>query len=152
MANQILVERNAPINMRDGAVLRADIYRPDNDSPVPAIVCRTPYDKSLPSRQVTVLDAVRAAEAGFAVVFQDTRGRFKSEGQFYPFIHEMADGYDTIEWVAGRPWCNGSVGTTGGSYMGATQWLAAIAQPPHLKAMFTNITTAEYYEGWVYQG
>jgi uncharacterized protein len=152
MSNQVLVERNVPVAMRDGIILRADIYRPDNVLQVPAIVCRNPYGKSQPRWHVIALDAIRAAEAGFAVVFQDVRGRFESKGIFYPFLHEMEDGYDTIEWVVEQPWCDGKVGTTGPSYMGATQWLAAIAQPPHLKAMFTNITADEYHEGWTYQG
>ncbi|MFH1090937.1 MAG: CocE/NonD family hydrolase, partial [Pseudomonadota bacterium] len=147
-----MIDRNVPIPMRDGVILRGDIYRPDNDDPGPAIVCRNPYGKSQPRWQATALDPIRTSEAGFAVVFQDTRGRYESEGTFYPFIHEMEDGQDTIEWMAKQKWCNGKVGTTGPSYMGAAQWLLAIAQPFQLKAMFTSITPSEYHEGWVYQG
>ncbi len=151
MQSQVLIERNAPIPMRDGVILRADIYRPNNELQVPAIVCRNPYGKGQP-RLSTVLDPIRTAEAGFAVVFQDTRGRYESEGDFYPFIHEINDGYDTIEWAAKQKWCDGKVGTTGASYHGITQWLAAIAQPSQLKAMFTSVTPSEYHEGFVYQG
>lgn len=152
MHSRVLIERNTPIPMRDGVILRADIYRANNDLQVPTIVCRNPYGKSQPRWHATVLDPIRTAEAGFAVVFQDTRGRYESEGRFYPFIYEMEDGYDTIEWAAKQKWCNGKVGTTGPSYMGAAQWLAAIVQPPHLRAMFTSITSSEYHEGWAYQG
>lgn len=152
MPTRVLLERNVPLLMRDGVVLRADIFRPEIDAPIPAIVSRTPYNKSYPRMHDFTIDAFRAAETGFAVVFQDTRGRYESEGEFYPFVHESQDGYDTIEWVAEQRWCNGAVGMTGGSYLGATQWLAAIAQPPHLKAIFPTITTSEYYEGWTYQG
>ncbi|MSP13597.1 MAG: CocE/NonD family hydrolase [Chloroflexi bacterium] len=152
MASRILIERNVAIPMRDGTILKSDIYRPDTDRPVPAIVSRLPYNKDLLTMQNYALVSVRAAEAGFAVVFQDTRGRYQSEGEFYPFMHEGQDGYDTVEWVAAQPWCSGAVGMSGASYFGATQWLAAVEQPPHLKAIFPIITASEYYEGWTYQG
>jgi putative CocE/NonD family hydrolase len=152
MSKRLLIDRNVPIPMRDGTVLKGDIYRPDTDAPVPAIVCRLPYDKDVLLQQTFALHAVRAADAGFGVVYQDTRGRFQSDGEFYPFIHEGRDGYDTVEWTADQPWCDGSVGMTGASYFGATQWLAAAEQPPHLKAICPIVTTSEYYESWTYQG
>lgn len=152
MTNRVLVDRNVPISMRDGNVLRADVYRPDTDAPVPAIISRLPYNKDVLLNQTFAIHAIRAAEAGFAVVYQDSRGRFQSEGEFYPFVHEGRDGYDTVEWVAVQPWCDGAVGMTGASYFGATQWLAAAEQPPHLKAICPIVTTSEYYEGWTYQG
>ena len=86
------------------------------------------------------------------VVIQDTRGRFDSQGDFYPFRYESRDGYDTVEWAAALPYSNGKVGMFGGSYVGATQMLASIARPPHLTAIFPYVTAAEYYEGWTYQG
>ena len=98
------------------------------------------------------LNAIRAAEQGYAVIFQDVRGRWLAEGDFYPFTSEVEDGYDSVEWVAAQPWCSGPVGMVGGSYIGATQWLAAISQAPHLKAIAPNITSSDYYEGWTYQG
>jgi putative CocE/NonD family hydrolase len=153
MSNRVLVDRNVPVPMRDGTVLRADVYRADADAPVPAIVSRLPYNKDLLlAGPQSAIDVLRAAEAGFAVVYQDTRGRYQSEGQFYPFVHEGRDGYDTVEWVAAQPWCSGAVGMTGASYFGATQWLAAMEQPPHLRAVFPIVTTSEYYESWTYQG
>jgi putative CocE/NonD family hydrolase len=152
MTNRVLVDRNVPIPMRDGVVLKADVYRPDIQARVPGIVSRLPYNKDVLLMQSFAIHAIRAAEAGFAIIYQDTRGRFQSEGGFYPFVHEGQDGFDTVEWVAAQPWCNGGVGMTGASYFGATQWLAAAEQPPHLKAICPIITTSEYYESWTYQG
>ncbi|PYQ18088.1 MAG: hypothetical protein DMF81_25985 [Acidobacteria bacterium] len=85
------------------------------------------------------------------VIKQDVRGRFDSEGEFYAFQHEAEDGFDTVEWAASRPYSNGQVGMWGGSYVGATQMLAAMAHPPHLVAIFPYVTASEYYEGWTYQ-
>jgi putative CocE/NonD family hydrolase len=152
MSSHVLVERNVPVPMRDGTVLRADVYRPDTPSPLPAVVSRVPYDRTHPLVPLSALDPERAVEAGFAVVCQDTRGRYESEGRFYPFVHEGKDGFDTIEWVAAQPWCSGAVGMAGRSYAGATQWLAAVEQPPHLKAIFPVVIGSEFYEGWIYQG
>lgn len=149
---RILIERNLPMPMRDGTVLRADVWRPDSSTPVPAILVRLPYNKDDALMCVEAIDAVQAAEAGIAVVFQDTRGRFRSAGEFYPFVHEGLDGFDSVEWVAAQPWCTGDVGMSGASYFGATQWLAAVHQPPHLKAICPIFTSSEYYEGWTYQG
>ena len=146
----VAVEHNVPIPMRDGILLYADIYRPLSPGRYPVLLQRTPYDKSQPT--VTGIDYLRAARAGYTVVVQDVRGRFASQGEFYPFMHEAADGYDTVEWAAGQPWSNGRVGMVGGSYLGAAQWLAAIAKPPHLKALFPTITPSDYQEGWVFQG
>ena len=152
MYNKILVERNIAIPMRDGIILRADVYRPEASHAFPAIIARLPYNKDALLLQSFEIEAVRAAEAGYAVVYQDTRGRYQSEGQFYPFINEGDDGFDTIEWVASQPWCSGAVGMTGASYIGATQWLAAAKNPPHLKAIFPFVTGSDFYEGWTYQG
>jgi putative CocE/NonD family hydrolase len=148
---RILVERGVPVPMRDGVVLRADIYRPEIPSVVPALLMRTPYGKAL-SSSVVEGDPLRMAEAGYAVVEQDTRGRFSSDGTFSPFADEGVDGYDTVEWVAAQPWCSGKVGMFGSSYLGATQWLAAAKSPPHLTAIHPQLTGADFYEGWVYQG
>jgi putative CocE/NonD family hydrolase len=152
LSQRILLERNVAVPMRDDTVLRADVWRPDRDESMPAILVRLPYGKDDDGQRHEAIDVIQAVEAGFAVVFQDTRGRFHSEGEFYPFIHEGQDGFDSVEWVARQPWCTGAVGTSGASYFGATQWLAAMHQPPHLKAIFPIITGSEYYDGWTYQG
>ena len=112
--------------MRDGVVLYADIYRPQNPGKFPVLLERTPYNKDS-----SVHFAIRAAAHGYVVIVQDVRGRYKSAGEWYPFKHESEDGYDTIEWAAALPYSDGKVGMFGGSYVGATQMLAAIAHPPH---------------------
>ena len=135
---QMLVELNVAVPMRDGVVLRADVYRPNGPGPFPVLVYRTPYGKH---QAVTSYQThVHAVERGYAVVLQDVRGRYASDGIFEPYRNEGADGYDTIEWAATQSWSNGAVGTFGLSYPGAVQWLAAIESPPHLKAMAPAMT------------
>ena len=97
-------------------------------------------------------DRVGRIEHGYAVVLQDVRGRFASEGRFDPFRQERADGVDAIAWVAEQPWSDGTVGMYGGSYFGATQLLAAVEAPPALRAITPVVTASEYYDGWTYQG
>jgi len=143
----ITVERNAVVTMRDGAKLRADIYRPKDEGKFPVLLVRTPYDKTQEMEF-----GVRAATRGYVVVAQDVRGRFQSEGEWYPFKNESQDGYDTVEWAAALPYTNGKVGMFGGSYVGATQYLAAIAKPPHLAGICPNVTASNYHDGWTYQG
>ena len=143
-------EFGVPVVMRDGVTLYADVYRPDTDAPVPVLLQRTPYDKS--QGRTGSLDVMRAASHGYAVVVQDTRGRYASEGEFYPFLDESNDGYDTVQWCAAQPWSIGRTGMFGRSYVGATQWLCAIANPPALTAIAPGITASDYYEGWTYQG
>jgi uncharacterized protein len=148
-----LVHRDVPATMRDGTVLRADVWRPEEDGRYPVLLQRTPYDKSV--TEVTSvhsgLDPLRAVDEGFVVVIQDTRGRFRSEGTFDPYRCERTDGADTVAWAASLPFANGSVGMYGGSYFGATQLLAAMERPPALKAIAPAITAADYYEGWTYE-
>lgn len=141
MTSSIRVDRDIPVAMRDGVTLRADVYRPDDGERHPAIVVRTPYNKVL-SGNSDYLSAVHAAFAGYAMVIQDTRGRFASEGEFMPMMPEGQDGYDTIEAVAAEPWCDGNVGMAGSSYLGRVQWQAAMEAPPHLKAIAPSIITA----------
>ena len=148
----IKTETDVPAVMSDGVTLYADIYRPDANGQFPVLLQRTPYNKALPASRGASLDAIRAASHGYSVVIQDTRGRFASEGEFYAFLDEPQDGYDTVEWCAAQPWCTGKVGMYGRSYVGATQWLTAITQPPSLAAIVPGITASDYYEGWTYQG
>jgi putative CocE/NonD family hydrolase len=133
---RLRVDVDVEMKTRDGIVLRADVYRPDITSPVPAIVCRTPYDKSR-RPHLDYLPPRLAAAAGFAFVFQDIRGRYASDGEWFAVAseHEMADGFDTIDWVAAEPWCNGNVGMVGASYESFNQFMAMIAAPPALKAI-----------------
>ena len=150
-STSIKVETNLPATMRDGAVLYADVYRPDGPGPFPTVLQRTPYDKSGPLA-TGMLDPLKVAQNGFALVIQDTRGRFTSEGEFYCFVDDIEDGYDTVEWAASQPWSNGRIGMVGASYVGATQWLAATTRPPHLVTLVPNVTASNYHDGWTYQG
>ena len=145
------VETNVAATMRDGTTLYADVYRPDGPGPFPTILQRTPYDKTA-ALAAQMLDPMKAAKAGFALVIQDTRGRFTSGGEFNCFIDDINDGYDTVEWAAAQSWSSGRVGMIGASYVGATQWLCAITRPPHLVAIAPNVTASNYHNGWTYQG
>jgi len=134
----LVLDKNVPAAMRDGVVLYADVLRPAENGKFPVLVYRTPYGKDTAQREYTTFK--HAVDRGYAVVVQDVRGRFQSEGEFRPYENEGRDGYDTIEWAASQPWSNGAVGTFGLSYPGAVQWLAAIQSPPHLKAMVPAMT------------
>ena len=143
----VIIQRNVPATMRDGVVLHADIYRPDAPGKFPVILERTPYNKD-----GSLGFAMKAAERGYIAVVQDVRGRYTSQGEWYPFKYESQDGYDTVEWAASLPYSDGKVGMVGGSYVGATQMLAAIAHPPHLAGIFPFVTASNYHDGWTYQG
>jgi putative CocE/NonD family hydrolase len=143
----VTVEPGVKAVMRDGVTLMADVYRPADGQRHPVLLTRTPYD-----RRGDLETGPTLASHGYVVVLQDVRGRFGSEGVFDPFRHEAEDGYDTVEWAASLPGANGAVGMFGGSYVGATQMLAASAKPPHLVAIHPVVTASDYYEGWTYQG
>jgi uncharacterized protein len=146
---EVIVQNGAQMKTRDGVTLRADIYRPKADGKFPAILMRTPYDKSV---GWAAAPAYQIATHGYVVVIQDVRGRYTSEGEWYTFRHESNDGYDTVEWVAALPYSNGKVGMMGGSYVGATQMLTAIAHPPHLGGICPVVTASNYHENWTYHG
>jgi putative CocE/NonD family hydrolase len=143
------------IPMRDGTVMRADVYVPVGLDIAPALIERTPYNKKS-SSEIQVNAPSYFASRGYAVVIQDVRGRFASDGEFYPFRDDgwglFRDGYDTVEWVAAQEWCDGKVGTIGGSYSGATQYRLAPTRPPHLVAQFVRESSSDYHEEWVYRG
>lgn len=137
--------------MRDGVVLRADVYRPDGDGPWPTLLTRTPYGKQDPRNSAT-LDPVQAARRGFMVVVQDTRGQGRSDGEWMPLHYEQQDGYDSVEWAARLPGSNGRVGMYGGSYCGSTQWMAALQQPPSLGAISPFMTWSDPMDGLLSRG
>ena len=137
--------------MRDSTVLLSDIYRPSQDGSYPVILMRLPYNKASAQTYVYGSPAFYASQC-YIVVIQDVRGMYASAGEFYPFRHEMEDGYDSVEWAAGLPGSNGKVGMYGFSYVGATQWLAAVEKPPHLAAIAPAMTSSDYYDGWTYEG
>jgi putative CocE/NonD family hydrolase len=143
----VTTERDVRVQMRDGVILRADIYRPQTSGKFPVLLQRTPYNKDAQTEL-----GLKAAGRGYIVIVQDVRGRFASEGEWYPFKNESQDGYDTVEWAATLPYSNGKVGMFGESYVGATQVLAAIAHPPHLAGIAPSDTASNYHNGWTYQG
>ncbi len=147
------VERDVAVPMRDGVLLRADVWRPAAEGRHPTLVYRTPYGKTGTSDGALVAAAVAR---GYAVVVQDVRGLHASAGDYVAYQHEGRDGYDTIEWAAAQSWSNGRVGTFGLSYPGAVQWLAAMESPPHLVAMVPAMTFASpahfWYAGGVWDG
>jgi len=135
--SSIIIEKDVPATMRDGTVLKADIYRPAQKGKYPVLLQRNLYNKDYYPFSALTLQPELAVESGYVVIIQDVRGRYKSEGdKFYMYHHEFADGYDTVEWAASLPYSNGKVGMYGISYMGMTQWQAAVMRPPHLKAIF----------------
>ncbi|HEY2412745.1 MAG TPA: CocE/NonD family hydrolase [Pirellulaceae bacterium] len=129
---EIVAEKNVAVPMRDGTILRADVYRPRDGGPFPALVFRTPYGKPAKVDEALV-------RAGFIVVQQDARGRYASDGQYESYnrevTHDGSDGYDTVEWAAKLPNSSGKVGTFGTSYNAFLQWRTAAERPPSLKAM-----------------
>ena len=144
----VITQSGVPMKTRDGVTLHADIYRPRADGKFPVILMRTPYDKSV---GWAAAPAYQVASHGYVFIIQDVRGRYTSEGEWYPFRHDSEDGYDAVEWAAALPFSNGKVGMTGGSYVGATQMLAAIAHPPHLAGICPVVTASNYHDGWTYQ-
>lgn len=133
--------------MRDGITLATDIYMPPGTGKFPVLVCRTPYGKAGVRGDATYL-----ASRGYVVLAQDCRGRFESQGDFYGFINEGQDGYDTIEWAASQQWSNGQVGTLGASYLAWDEYFAAMLKPPHLMAMFALVGGAKFYDEYAYPG
>lgn len=143
-------ETGIACRLRDGVTLYADVYRPiDPPGACPVLLMRQPYGKALAST-VTQAHPIWYARQGFIVVVQDVRGRGESGGVFDPFIHEADDGYDAVEWAARLPGSNGKVGMYGFSYQGITQWAAASAAPPALKAIAPGMCGADVYNGMIY--
>lgn len=136
--HNITVDRDIAVAMRDGTRLFADVYRPTAPGRYPALLMRTPYDK-VQSVSPLVIGAVKR---GYVVALQDVRGQFRSEGSFNPYLQEINDGHDTIEWLAAQPYVDGKVGTFGLSYPGAVQWMTAPTRPQHLVAMVPAMTFA----------
>ena len=149
---RVIRERNVMVPMRDGVRLATDVYRPDAPGRFPVLVTRGPYGKD------TYADNQEHSiwffpQRGYVVVSQDCRARFDSEGDYYdPLFQEANDGYDTVEWAARQPWANGRVGTTGQSYLGATQYTLAGAAPlpPHLQTMAPVSASSDFHQSWVY--
>jgi uncharacterized protein len=136
--NPVVLQDAVEVPMRDGVMLRGDLLLPAREGHFPTLVYRTPYGRKSAEKEYTTFQ--RAVDRGYAVLIQDVRGRYDSGGEFRPYENEGRDGFDTIEWAACQSWSNGDVGTFGLSYPGAVQWLAAVENPPHLKAMVPAMT------------
>jgi uncharacterized protein len=144
----MIVERDVMVAARDGVRLATDIYRPEGAGPFPAVLERTPYDKSAPSRsEITASDpkprtreavAQYFVDAGYAVVYQDCRGRYRSDGSFTKYLSEAADGYDTCDWLVRQGWCNGRIATMGLSYAAHAQMALGCLDPPGLAAQYLD--------------
>ena len=145
-------QTDVPATMRDGTVLRADVYRPHTNDQVPVILMRTQYGKSGAQAGSRYQPPDWFASHCYLVVIQDVRGQGASGGTFSEFTHDMQDGYDSVEWASALPGSNGKVGMYGSSYVGATQWLAATTTPPHLTTIVPANTASDYYDGWTYEG
>lgn len=135
---------HVPVPMRDGVNLSADVRIPDGRGPFPAVLMRSPYSNSgfMPGDAAFV-------GSGYALVKQDCRGRFDSDGCFNP-LREDADGHDTIEWIRRQPWCDGRIGMTGGSYIGLTQLTAAWTKPAGLRAITPAVMGNDLFKDLIY--
>lgn len=144
----VRVSLDVPARMRDGTTLRANVYQPDDPGAAsyPVLLTRLPYGKDLPLGSSALLPE-QAARRGYVVVIQDVRGTFASEGEWFPFLTEAQDGYDTVEWAARLPGANGQVGMYGVSYFGFTQWAAASQHPPALRALLPMHTWSDTAAG-----
>ena len=132
---EIVIEPDVPIPMRDGVVLRADVYRPDAGGKFPVAIYRGPYDKRSSLDDLPAV-ARNLAQRGYVCIAQDVRGRYASEGSYEPLATETVDGVDTVEWAAAQPWSTGRVGMFGVSYAGFVQFCAAIGRAPHLSCIY----------------
>ena len=140
------------VAMADGTELATTIYLPEGKGPFPVIVARTPYNKDGLKG-----DAAKFCRNGYAFVAQDLRGRFKSKGHHAIIFHndgwnQPHDGQDTLKWIAEQAWCNGKIGSTGGSALGITQNMSAPGAPEALKAQFVVVALSDMYSQGAYQG
>ena len=149
ISETIRIEGHVAVPMRDGVKLYADVYRPRREGRFPTLITRTPYGVQRDGMHEAV---IRFAQHGYAVVVQDTRGRYESEGAWDPFRNEANDGFDTVEWAAGQAWSNGKVGMHGGSYLGHVQWQAATMAPPHLATIFPVLASTSIYHNTFFHG
>lgn len=142
------------VPMRDGTRLYTEIYKPPAPGAYPVIIARSPYGRLFGDgcfHGIFALGAAAWAQKGYVSILQEVRGTMSSEGKFTPFFQEQHDGYDAVEWAAAEPWSNGKVGLTSGSYLGVTQWQAALTAPPHLLAFTPAITASDYHDDWVFR-
>jgi putative CocE/NonD family hydrolase len=148
-AQDIEIHLDLKIPMRDGVRLYGALYRPSKGERFPTLLIRSIYDTQHPRY---VEWANRFAKAGYAVLLQDCRGRYESEGVWRPYIDEANDGYDTQQWVGLQPWCDGNIGMFGISYPGFTQILPAPLRSPYVKALVPIANQEDNYGHMRYNG
>ncbi|MDQ4112966.1 MAG: CocE/NonD family hydrolase [Actinomycetota bacterium] len=146
-------ERNVPMKTRDGVILYADVWRP-MEGQAPTLLMRTPYNKEHPlmggGLNSPLPSLVALLNAGYAVVWQDTRGTYTSEGSFTPKVNEIEDGQDAAAWIVEQGWSDGTIGMYGASYMGMTQWALATTDTPGLGAVAPTVAALNWYTGLWY--
>jgi putative CocE/NonD family hydrolase len=144
MSDSFIIDHGVPIEMRDGVKLMADIYRPGGNDKYPAILLRTPYHSS-EVFSFSYVEPLPTLISGYALVLAYVRGRYGSEGKYELTSSQQVEGadcYDTVEWRASQPWCDGNIGMAGESALGTIQWRTARENPPHLKAIAPSLTVA----------
>lgn len=127
------------VKMRDGTALATHVYKPVGDGPWPTVLIRDPYS-------IMAIQCRLAARYGYACVHQDVRGRYGSQGEWHPVIHERDDGLDTLDWLIQQPWQNGNIATLGGSYVGLVQWAMIDAMPPEVKTVVADVSHGDWYK------
>ncbi len=136
---------NVRTPMRDGVELSSDVYLPRAHGQFPTVLIRTPYSNNLDNH---IDKARRLANDGYVCMVQDTRGRFDSDGEYYPVFHEADDGYDTHEWIGAQEWSNGKIGMSGPSYMGLVQWHSAVRDSQYLTCIAPSVIAGDFYDSW----
>jgi hypothetical protein len=149
--HSVAVDRDIMVKMSDGVRLAADIYRPNSPGKYPVVITRTPYSKDNTHHRYAFAGKLFASQ-GFVFVVQDVRGKYKSDGEYYPYANEGVDGHETFEWAGAQEWSSGKVGAYGFSYFGSTQWLSAPYQSKYLQAMVPIVTSQNIYPRWIYNG
>ena len=137
------------VPMRDGVELSTDLYLPRSAGAIPTVLIRTPYSNNI---EEIIAKGRQLANRGYACAIQDVRGRWDSDGRFYPFFHEADDGYDTQEWIGRQTWSNGRIGMSGGSYLGCVQWLSAPLRNEFLTCIAPRVMCNDYFDGLIYPG
>lgn len=131
------------VKIRDGVRLSTHVRLPKDSGPWPVIFSRSPYPGLLP---VWLQRAAYWSGQEYAFVYQECRGTGQSEGDWAPFVHEMQDGIDSLDWIINQEWSNGNIGTYGASYSGTLQWCMAEQLPPEVKTMFISVAGIERYK------
>ncbi len=142
----VQIERGVPMKTSDSVTLRADIYHPETNETKPTLLVRIPFSNTLKNRYFSSMIGKLWPGRGYHVVIQGTRGRYKSEGEYYPLIPERQDGLDTLRWLTKQGWYDGRFGMWGGSYFGYTQWVLADKVDPSPSVLLIQLSSTNFYE------